>query len=113
VGVLVKWLAVATLLLAATAGCGNERDGAGRDLVCPGVTASGVLDYVEGVPGARTAASAAEPFLDPADRLVEDADNGPETITFRRYDTDDDLLGLVRVVRSHGQWHADRVDTCE
>lgn len=109
VGVAAAVVTAAAVLSACGSEGGSGRSGA--DLTCPGARSRTFLDHEESDPGAQTAALAAEPFLDQSDRVVHDG--GPETVTFRTYDTNGDLLRVVRVVQMAGQWYADRVDACE
>ena len=104
-------LFVVVAAVVARGAAGSSEGHQGRDLTCPDSMSSTFLDHGEGDPGARTAALAAAPFLDTFHRVVEDG--GPETVTFRGYDTERHLLGIVRVIQADGQWYADRVDTCE
>jgi len=110
-----KRVGVAAAVAVVAAGVGFSAWGSsGPDLDCPGVTAGGVLDYVEGHRGARTPDDALGSLLDDADHVTEEPDDakGFETVTYRGYDSGGELLSVV-VVEGGNSWRLARVDTCE
>jgi hypothetical protein len=104
-----KWLLVLVLLAAGAVGINAWASG--PDLTCPGATLSGIP---EGGPLSPTADEALGDRLDDAARVTDEAngDKGFETVTFRGYDADGELIRTV-VVEGPVEWRVARVDTCE
>ena len=104
-----KWLLVLVLLVVGAVGINAWASG--PDLSCPGATVSGIS---EGGPLSPSAVDALGDRLDAAAHVTDETngDKGFETVTFRGYDTDGELVGSV-VVEGPVEWRVARVDTCE
>ncbi|GAB3016835.1 hypothetical protein GCM10011376_03310 [Nocardioides flavus (ex Wang et al. 2016)] len=94
------------VLAGAASSCASEESAP----ACEDVSTT-VLDG--GVSHASPAAALGDLLAD-ADRVTEQADDskGFETVTFRGYDEDGDLVGRVVVEGGGRGWVAARVDTC-
>ena len=111
-----KRVVVVAAVAVVAAGVGFSAWGSsGDDLTCPGITASGIPEYVEGYRGARTPEAALGNQLDEADHVTGEPDDakGFETVTYRGYDADGELMASVVIEGSDTNWRVSRVDTCE
>lgn len=108
-----RWV-LAGLVMVLAVGCATERTLSGPDLECPDVTLSAFLDG-DGSDAVATPREALGDRLAHAVEVTDESndDKGFETVTFRGYDADGELLSRVVVEGHADQWRVARVDTCE
>ena len=105
-----KWAALALVVLlvgGVTASYALSRP----DLTCPGAVTTSMND---GGSTAATPEDAIGTLLDDADRVTQEPDDskGFQTVTFRGYDAQGELLSRVVVEGGQPRWAVARVDTC-
>ena len=109
-----RWLIPGLVVAALAIGCSTERTPDELDDSCPDQTASAFLDG-DGSDVVATARAALGDRLDDAHEVTEEPndDKGFETVTFRGYDVEGELMMRVVVEGSDtGGWRVARVDTC-
>jgi hypothetical protein len=105
-----KWAALALVVLLVGGGAASYALSR-PDLTCPGAVTASTND---GVSTAATPEDATGTLLDDADRVTRERDDakGFQTVTFRGYDAQGELLSRVVVEGNDRSWRTARVDTC-
>lgn len=82
---------------------------------CPGAVAGEDFEYGLASTSNSTPSEALGDRLDPSARITEERndDKGFVSVTYRGYDADDELLGLVVVSESPFGWGLVREETCD